>query len=90
MDVLKRYRMLAIVYVITLVFGTREFLISRAGGTVDWISTCESAAGCSSTQQSSAPTDARVIHEIGALGGGRIRTLPGHGVGIPYGLKGSC
>ena len=57
MAVLKRYRMLLIVYVITLVFGTREFLIARAGGTVDWISACESAAGCSSTQQSSAPTD---------------------------------
>ncbi len=42
--------MLVIVYVIVLGIGTREYLISRSGGTLEWISGCQaSASGCSMT-----------------------------------------
>ena len=40
MAVLQRYRMLVIVYVIVLGIGTREYLVSRSGGTLEWISGC--------------------------------------------------
>ena len=50
MAVLQRYRMLVIVYVIVLGIGTREYLVSRSGGTLEWISGCQaSAAACSTT-----------------------------------------
>ena len=42
--------MLVIVYVIVLGIGTREYLVSRSGGTLEWISGCQaSAAACSTT-----------------------------------------
>ena len=58
MKTLQKYRMLVIVYAITLVVGTREYLVSRSGGTVEWISGCQaSAAACSSGPQTSAPSE---------------------------------
>jgi hypothetical protein len=47
MAVLQKYRMLFVVYAITLVFGTREYLISRNGGMGAFMSGCQaSAASC--------------------------------------------
>ena len=60
MAFLQKYRMLVVVYVIALAVGTREYLVSGSGTTVEWISGCQaSAAACSNTgtQQAGSPDD---------------------------------